>query len=104
MIALAILGDPESAELPKWQTDIDMTQSIFRGVLAENPLATRCADILDRILPLGRPGIPQQLDFDSLTRFDEMCEIPTWPSDITNMFGSFGSFGWPESGQGEGFF
>ncbi|KAL2017231.1 hypothetical protein VTK56DRAFT_2390 [Thermocarpiscus australiensis] len=97
VIALAILGDCDSAELPKWRTDIDMTQSIFRGVLAGNPLAARCADIFDRILPLGHAGIPGEPHLGN--QFHGMCDTPVWPSDITNMFGSFG---WADSGQEQG--
>ncbi|KAL2128544.1 hypothetical protein VTI74DRAFT_9042 [Chaetomium olivicolor] len=99
VIVLAILGDSESPELLKWERDIDIAQSIFRGVLADNPLAARCADIFDRILPLGRSRIPGQLHLDN--QFKDMHDPSTWSSDITNMFGSFG---WPDLGQEHEFF
>ncbi|KAK4234591.1 regulatory protein GAL4 [Achaetomium macrosporum] len=85
VITLAILGDCESDEFPKWQTDIGITQSIFGGVLAGNPLAKRCADILDSILPLGRSAIPGDRDFDY--QFNSMPDTSMWASDIANMFG-----------------
>ncbi len=95
--ALAILGDSESSELPNWRYDVELSKSIFRGVLKDNPLATRCADILDHILPIDAAGISKAV---TLGQFDASAMDPSfWSNDLANMVGSFG---WLDAQQLEG--
>lgn len=87
IVALAILGDAESPECEKWQVDVDMACGIFRGVLIENPLASRCLEILEHILPLGRSDALREIP---LSQFDiNTADLSLWPADLANMFGSF---------------
>ena len=91
-----MLGDPESIELSKWRYDVNMASSIFRGVLVDNPLAARCAEILDHILPLSEPQASGDFHFDQLDASN--VDMAMWPVDLANMFGSFG---WPDAGQND---
>ncbi|KAJ9134315.1 C6 zinc finger domain containing protein [Pleurostoma richardsiae] len=94
VVVLAILGDTGSPDLPRWRSDIDTVRNILRSVLAKNQLASRCADILDHILPPDSANLElwggEPLDIDAI-------DFSMWPADAGDMFGSFA---WPEPGQG----
>lgn len=96
MTALAILGDTESPELPRWQADIDLVRDVLCRFLSDNQLAGRCADILDHLLPLGFEG---NMRFESMNQFDPTTmDFSLWsadpPSDV------LGAFNWAYPGQG----
>lgn len=97
VIALAILGDTESPLLPSWQADIENTRHVFRVLYADNPLANRCADILDLIVP-GSAPVP--LDWANVQldpALPALMDFSAWPNDA----GDFLSlFGYPENGPG----
>lgn len=81
--------------MPQWRSDIDTVHNILRNILGDNQLATKCADILDHILPphsvdTGVWGTSNDLDLDAI-------DFSMWPADPGNMFGSFV---WPEPGEG----
>ncbi|RKU40979.1 lactose regulatory protein lac9 and GAL4-like protein [Coniochaeta pulveracea] len=96
VIALSILGDPESPEAPSWQADVDMVRDIFRTVLAHDKLAPRCASFLDYLLP-------PQADFYSVASTTcapiptEQIDFSLWPTDPGDIFSSLG---WSDFGQG----
>ncbi|KAK3944402.1 lactose regulatory protein lac9 and GAL4-like protein, partial [Diplogelasinospora grovesii] len=96
VVALSILGDPESPEAPSWRADVDMARSIFQTVLAHDKLAFRCASFLDYILPpktdiyagaatMGLPIPTEEIDFS------------LWPADPGDIFNSLG---WSDFDQG----
>ncbi|KAI1340630.1 c6 zinc finger domain-containing protein [Xylariaceae sp. FL0016] len=91
VVALAIRSDTESHDLSLWQEDINVVRNIFRNVLTKDPMAARCANILDHILPLHQQDFTfigkDQVDLDSI-------DFSLWPTDQTNLFSSYG---WPDS-------
>ncbi|OAA66916.1 c6 zinc finger domain containing protein [Niveomyces insectorum RCEF 264] len=96
VIVLAILGDPSSPQMPRWQADMDTVRTILKGILG-NHLARRCADILNLILPSDAPanlgpawGAGDHLDMD-------VVDFSMWPDDAGDMWGSFV---WPYPGEG----
>ncbi|KAK8078595.1 GAL4-transcription factor [Apiospora saccharicola] len=93
VIALAILGDKESPELPKWQSDIDLVRDVLRRLLADNPLANRCADILDHLLPL-EPDSMMNMPFETMNQFDPTTmDFSLWTAESADLLNSFN---WPE--------
>ncbi|KAK8085939.1 hypothetical protein PG994_000913 [Apiospora phragmitis] len=92
VIALAILGDKESPELPKWQSDIDLVRDVLRRLLADNPLANRCADILDHLLPLEPDNM--MMPFETMNQFDPTTmDFSLWTAESADLLNSFN---WPE--------
>ncbi|KAK8093349.1 GAL4-transcription factor [Apiospora hydei] len=92
VIALAILGDKESPELPKWQSDIDLVRDVLRRLLADNPLANRCADILDHLLPLEPDNM--MMPFETMNQFDPTTmDFSLWTAESAELLNSFN---WPE--------
>ncbi|KAH6867352.1 fungal-specific transcription factor domain-containing protein [Thelonectria olida] len=91
VISLAILGDSESPELPKWQGELNTVRHIFRNVFVDNQLAARCANILDVIVPdyLATPE-----DWTNFQLDPSLMDFSTWPTVPTDDF--FGIFSWPE--------
>ncbi|KAF4119862.1 hypothetical protein GMORB2_3550 [Geosmithia morbida] len=91
IIALAIVGDAESLDLPRWQSDLETVRTIFRITYADNSLAQRCADILDLIVPsnlimaAGWDGFPLDTGFGDMTN---------WPADGSDFMSLFG---WPDA-------
>lgn len=87
-MVLAILGDDgSSSQTEAWQADIATVQIVFRHILAANPLAARCADILDRIL---QPE-PDTAGVDVLSVLSQSSfDFSTWPSGDSDMLNSFG--------------
>lgn len=90
-MVLSILGDDgSSSQLSSWQADIETVQTIFRHILADNPLAARCSDILSRIL---QPE-PDDTAVDVMGFFNQSTfDFSAWPvgdGDVLN------SFGWPD--------
>ena len=68
-----------------------MATYTFRNLLADNPLAARCADILGRVLP-PQPGNPD-MGFSIISGADLMAEdfdLSSWSMDPTDMLNSFG--------------
>jgi hypothetical protein len=49
--SVCLCADPTSAEGSSWKADIDTTRELLTSAFPENPLATRCLEILDRLLP-----------------------------------------------------
>lgn len=94
------MGDFESPELPKWQTDINIAQGIFRGLLADNPLASRFAEIFDNILPLTWPGDLGSLDLSNFEHHAGSADSSLWPPELSSIIYSFSS---AEFGHGEEF-
>ncbi len=97
MIALAILGDADAPELPHWQADIETARYIFRNTYASHPLAQRCSEILDLIVP-GNLGPP--LDWTSIQEgpgLPALMDFSAWPNDAGDFLTLFG---WPEPGTG----
>lgn len=96
MIALAILGDAESAQMPGWQADIETARHVFRNVYANNPLAHRCSEILELILPDNLPA-PIAQDWETIqdVNLSSFMDFSAWPNDAGDFFTLFG---WPESG------
>jgi transcriptional regulatory protein GAL4 len=91
VIALAILGDRDSLELASWQADIDKVTHVFRVAYAGNPIAQRCADILNAMVPSQAPtSDPWNLALD-----DSLLDFTSWPGDAPEFFGPLG---WPSAG------
>ncbi|ORY55702.1 lactose regulatory protein LAC9 [Pseudomassariella vexata] len=90
--ALAIIGGAGSSELSNWQKDIEKVRNILSTTLGGDPLATRCADILNHLLPVKSGVLMPSNDFDPAT-----MDFSLWPTDQGDVFASLG---WPETGQG----
>ncbi|KAK9413418.1 putative C6 transcription factor [Seiridium unicorne] len=86
VMVLAILADNGSSpQLLSWQADIETVRQVFRHLLADNPLAARCADILDRIL---QPE-PDVLSLDSMEFLNTPSyDFLTWPEGDGGLFSS----------------
>ncbi|KAH6971503.1 lactose regulatory protein LAC9 [Ilyonectria sp. MPI-CAGE-AT-0026] len=96
VISLAILGDSESQTLPEWQSDLDTARDVFRNVYANNPLAQRCADILDLIVP---GSIVESNDWENIQLDPSLMELSMWDTGSGDLL-SF--FGWQDPGLGPG--
>lgn len=97
VIALAILGNVGSPDLPKWQEDLDKVRYVLRDVFATNPLAIRCLAVLDLIVtqPGPPPAMPQPgpelwMPTDVNSPFLDFSAWPTHGADPLSFFG------WPE--------
>ncbi|KAM5346113.1 hypothetical protein ACJ41O_009118 [Fusarium nematophilum] len=90
--SLAILGDPESPDLPRWQEELNTARHIFRNVFVSDQLATRCADILDVVVP----NCPTTDDWATFQLDPALMDFSTWPTDSADDF--FSVFGWSEFG------
>ena len=97
VIALAILGDSESAEVAIWQADLEAVRGVFRITFADNSLGQRCADILDVIVP-SNLALPDTANWDNVQFDPTLFDFSNWPTDGGGEF--FGLFGWPDSGSG----
>jgi transcriptional regulatory protein GAL4 len=94
VIALAILGDTDAPELPRWQADLETARYIFRNIYASHPLAHRCSEILELIVP-GNMGPP--LDWNHIqggSGLPTLMDLSAWPNDAGDFLTLFG---WPES-------
>ncbi|KAF4960462.1 hypothetical protein FGADI_953 [Fusarium gaditjirri] len=91
VIILAILSNSESLDVPNWQEDINTVRRIFREVFADNELATRCANIIDVILPdpLLISGDWANVQLDPM-----LMDFSTWPAASADEFASV--LGWPD--------
>ncbi|KAF5963645.1 GAL4-transcription factor [Fusarium bulbicola] len=91
VIILAILSNSESPDMPKWQEDVNRVRHIFRGVFADNELATRCANIIDVVLPdpLLTAGDWANVQLDPM-----LMDFSTWPAASADEFASV--LGWPD--------
>lgn len=96
VVALSILGDPESPEAPGWQADVDMARSIFQTVLAHDKLASRCASFLDSILPAETDIYPGAATMSPPIPTEEI-DLSLWPMDPGDIFNSLG---WSDFSQG----
>ncbi|KAF5645822.1 GAL4-transcription factor [Fusarium tjaetaba] len=91
VIVLAILSNSESPDMPKWQEDVNTVRHIFRGVFADNELATRCANIIDVILP--NPLLTTS-DWANVQLDPMLMDFSTWPASSADEFASV--LGWPD--------
>jgi len=95
IVVLAILGDPQSPEVIAWQADVDVARNNFQTILGDNPLASRCVDIINHILPpddsYDAGVIPHEHFFS-----DDM-DFSMWPTDSDDVLGLLG---WTDFGQG----
>ncbi|EGU86278.1 hypothetical protein FOXB_03213 [Fusarium oxysporum f. sp. conglutinans Fo5176] len=91
VIILAILSNSESPDMPKWQEDVNTVRRIFRDVFVDNELATRCANIIDVMLPdpLLNPGDWANVQLDPM-----LMDFSTWPAASADEFASV--LGWPD--------
>lgn len=92
VIALAVVGDAESPDLPRWHEELDTARHVFRTLYANNPLASRCADILDLIVP---DAFASTIDWTDVSLDPAALDFSTWPNDSSDMFGLSG---WLPSG------
>jgi transcriptional regulatory protein GAL4 len=93
VVALAILGDGSSPNIPKWQDELERARHVLRVVFGSNPLAMRCAAVLDFIVqPVGMPSqgadmwVPSDIN-------QPLMDLSAWPTDGADPL-TF--FGWPE--------
>ncbi|KAL6246876.1 hypothetical protein RBB50_006183 [Rhinocladiella similis] len=96
VVAVAIIVDRQSSETAGRCADFELARHIFRDVLGGYHLATRCAGILDHILP-------PESSSNIITNIEEAhfdfgsIDYSLWPFDPGNLFSSAG---WPAVGQG----
>lgn len=92
MVAVAVLDHKSYPDVPDWQADIDLARYMFQNILAQNPLSSRCARILNIILPPG-PQTAQSTGPMGNSWFDSgMIDTTFWqagPDDV------FNSVNWP---------
>ncbi|EWG52170.1 hypothetical protein FVEG_16939 [Fusarium verticillioides 7600] len=91
VIVLAILSNLESPDMPKWQDDVNTVRHIFRGVFTNNELATRCANIIDVILP---DPLLTTSDWANVQLDPMLMDFSTWPAASADEFASV--LGWPD--------
>ncbi|PNP86639.1 hypothetical protein FNYG_00029 [Fusarium nygamai] len=91
VIVLAILSNSESPDMAKWQDDVNTVRHIFRGVFADNELATRCANIIDVILP---DPLLTTSDWANVQLDPMLMDFSTWPAASADEFASV--LGWPD--------
>ncbi|KAF5716919.1 GAL4-transcription factor [Fusarium mundagurra] len=91
VIVLAILSNSESPDMPKWQEDVSTVRRVFRGVFADNELATRCANIIDVILP---DPLLTTSDWANVQLDPMLVDFSTWPAASADEFASV--LGWPD--------
>ncbi|KAH7121758.1 lactose regulatory protein LAC9 [Dactylonectria estremocensis] len=87
VISLAILGDAESPKRTEWQNDLDVARDVFRNVYANNPLAQRCADILDLLVP--GPTVETN-DWENIQLDPSLMELSMWDTGSGDFFSFFG--------------
>lgn len=90
---MAILGNAGSPDLPKWQDDLDKVRHVLRNVFGTNPLAIRCAVVLDLITQNAVPAnaevwMPGEMN-------PPLMDFSAWPTDGADPL-TF--FGWPDQG------
>ncbi|PNH51392.1 hypothetical protein VD0003_g5867 [Verticillium dahliae] len=94
IVVLVIHGDPESSNLAEWQADLEIVRHVFGSVFAHNPLATRCANIINEILLPGQ--VPTSGDWTNIQMGSWSMDPALWPTEPTDDF--YTLFGWPETG------
>ncbi|EEY19324.1 lactose regulatory protein LAC9 [Verticillium alfalfae VaMs.102] len=94
IVVLVIHGDPESSNLAEWQADLEIVRHVFGSVFAHNPLATRCANIINEILLPGQ--VPTSEDWTNIQLGSWSMDPVLWPAEPTDDF--YTLFGWPETG------
>ncbi|KAG5807994.1 hypothetical protein H9Q74_014459 [Fusarium xylarioides] len=90
VIILAILSNAESPDMTKWQEDVNTVCHIFRGVFADNELATCCANIIDVILP---DLLLTSSDWANVQLDPMLVDFSTWLAASADEFASV--LGWP---------
>ncbi|KAH7304272.1 lactose regulatory protein LAC9 [Stachybotrys elegans] len=90
--ALAILGNSSSPDVPKWQDDLDKVRHVLRKVFGKNPLALRCAAVLDVIVQPVAPMSGADLWIPGDVN-PSIMDFSTWP---LNGADPLTLFGWPE--------
>jgi hypothetical protein len=87
--ALAILGNASSPEIPKWQEDLGKVRRILRETFGTNPLAIRCAAVLDAIVQPSMPvaGADIWTSEDSNPLFMDFSAWPLDGGDPLTLFG-----------------
>ena len=94
VIALAILGNVGSPDVPKWQDDLVKVRYVFRTVFASNPLAMRCAAVLDLIIQPVAPAINEGMWAQDAVD-QSFMDFSAWPTDGADPL-TF--FGWSDQG------
>ncbi|PNH45320.1 hypothetical protein VD0004_g2528 [Verticillium dahliae] len=94
IVVLVIHGDPESSNLAEWQADLEIVRHVFGSVFAHNPLATRCANIINEILLPGQ--VLTSGDWTNIQMGSWSMDPALWPTEPTDDF--YTLFGWPETG------
>jgi transcriptional regulatory protein GAL4 len=95
MVMAMLSGNGTTQEVQSWQGHVETALSVFRHLLKDNPLAARCADILDRIL---QPE-PDTSGLDVINFLNSSdLDFSSWPGTDSDLLGSFG---WLDSSQGD---
>jgi len=92
--SVCLCVDPTSIDAPAWRADVDMTRDLFAFAFADNPLAQRCLDILNRLVPQQVPDNNESfVPFEATPCAEELPEWLMDPADPMSMFG------WTDIGQ-----
>lgn len=81
--------------MPKWQDDLDKVRHVFRNVFGSNPLAMRCAAVLDLIIQPMAPAVEENLWAQAGAVDPSYMDFSAWPTDGADPL-TF--FGWSEQG------
>lgn len=87
---IPLLAGNDSQDIDIRKNDIRIARELFLHVLAGNPLAAQCADIIDRLQPSGSLDTLANLDDIPTDWMGGMSQFPEDP----NAF--FTNFGWED--------
>ncbi|EXJ61553.1 hypothetical protein A1O7_01981 [Cladophialophora yegresii CBS 114405] len=90
---IPVLGNIKSASLEMWRADIDIARNILRNILAKNPSAIQCAEILDRLDQRNNLG---ELSTNPEVPAPWTTGLFAWPTESDEVFDSFC---WDQIGQ-----
>lgn len=94
--ALCLCVDPDSADAPLWKSDVDTIRDLMLFECAHNPLAQRCLDILNRLVPQQGLASNSNNIYAPFETEPSQEDLQAWladPADPMNMFG------WTDYGQ-----
>lgn len=94
--SVCLCVDPTSADAPAWKVDIDATKDLLLFAFPDNPLAHRCLEILNRLVPQEVAAADNSNAYAPLGIDGNPEDLQAWlmdPADPMNMFG------WTDLGQ-----
>jgi transcriptional regulatory protein GAL4 len=91
--SVCLCAEPLSPNAAQWRTDLDTTRRLLSTNFADNPLASRSLEVLERLVPGATPqgGVAPTGYLEP-----SMIDFSIWPMDTDD---PLNAFGWPELSQ-----